>query len=477
MRVLHVGSGFRPWRRGGLVAYIEDLMREQVRRGDEVAYFFSGRQYPRPRRVRLRRWSRDDVPMYEVVDSPLYDHGRQPRLEVGEPVVEGMLSATISEFRPDVVHVQELAGLPSSVIDVAQRLAVPVVVTLQDYFAVCPAFRLLDADGRSCLRHDAGAACLATAAADPREPALLVEATVAHDVARWSALRYLDRGRRDRLGRLVARAVAQYASPSPGPRGDAADYRRRRELNVARLSRAERVVAMSRRVADIHAELGVAPERMRTIHLTLAHIERLRPVVLRPTRPVTFATVAAFESETKGARLLLDAVRRLSASPAAERFRVVVHGWIAPQFEREAAQLDAIELRRPFAPHELDDVLDGVDVGLMPSVWEEAYGYAGIEFLAKGIPVIANAVGGMTDYVRDGETGWLNRSRSAEELARIMASVIERPEQVARLNAALRASRDAIVKPMAGHADEMDALYAEVVAARHNVAAMGSPAG
>jgi hypothetical protein len=44
MRLLHIGSGFRPWRSGGLVAYVEDLIDEQVRRGHEVAYFFSGRQ-------------------------------------------------------------------------------------------------------------------------------------------------------------------------------------------------------------------------------------------------------------------------------------------------------------------------------------------------------------------------------------------------------------------------------------------------
>ncbi len=111
-------------------------------------------------------------------------------------------------------------------------------------------------------------------------------------------------------------------------------------------------------------------------------------------------------------------------------------------------------------------VLDDVDVGIMPSVWEEAYGYAGVEFLAKGIPVIANAIGGMPDYTRDGETGWLNRSCSADELARIMHGVVERPEQVAELNAKLRAARDSIVKPLARHGDEMDALYGEAVAAR-----------
>src|SRR3954469_11937734 len=118
MRILHVGSGFRPWRSGGLVAYVEDLIDEQLRRGHEVSYFFSGRQYPLGRRPRLRRWARDGVPMLEVVNSPLYDHGRQPELELSEPRLERMFERVLDEQRPDAVHVQELAGLPFSLLDV-----------------------------------------------------------------------------------------------------------------------------------------------------------------------------------------------------------------------------------------------------------------------------------------------------------------------------------------------------------------------
>lgn len=40
------------------------------------------------------------------------------------------------------------------------------------------------------------------------------------------------------------------------------------------------------------------------------------------------------------------------------------------------------------------------------------YGYAGVKFLAKGIPVIANALGEMPEYTRPRVTGWLNRSCS-----------------------------------------------------------------
>jgi hypothetical protein len=71
----------------------------------------------------------------------------------------------------------------------------------------------------------------------------------------------------------------------------------------------------------------------------------------------------------------------------------------------------------------------------------------------------------MTDYTRDGETGWLNRSLSAAELARIMTELVDHPEQVTALNTKLIASRDSIVKPLAGHAEEMDAVYREAIKA------------
>ena len=44
---------------------------------------------------------------------------------------------------------------------------------------------------------------------------------------------------------------------------------------------------------------------------------------------------------------------------------------------------------------------------LMTPKWLEAFGIVGIEALACGTPVIAYRRGGISDYVRDGETGWL----------------------------------------------------------------------
>ena len=460
MRVLHVGSGFRPWRRGGLVAYVEDLMAEQVRRAHDVSYLFAGRLYPWVGGPRLRRWTQDRVAMLEVVNSPLHDHGRQPDAELDEPRLERLFAGVLAERRPDVVHVHEVAGLPSSVLEIARRAGVPTVVTLQDYFFLCPTFKLLDAEGRTCLRRDVGEECVAATLADPRPPWLLVEATLRHDLPRLPVVHRLPPAWRDPaiagLSTALARRTAEAAT------GTAAAFQRRRDVNVARLGAATRVIAMSRRVAEIHAELGVDPARMQVLELTLAHIDGLRPRRPRPGAPITFGTLGGLESEAKGARILLEAVRRLAATAPRGSFRLLVFGYVDPAFAADAEALDAVELRGMYPAGRLDAILDEVDVGLMPSVWEEAYGYAGVEFLAKGIPVVANAVGGMPDYTRPGETGWLNRSCSAGELERILGGIVAEPAQVARLNAFLRAHRGSIIKPMPAHADEMDAVYAEV---------------
>ena len=45
-----------------------------------------------------------------------------------------------------------------------------------------------------------------------------------------------------------------------------------------------------------------------------------------------------------------------------------------------------------------------------------------------------------------------------------MADVIRDPAQVVRLNRSIRERRDELVKPLDRHLDELDAIYAEIVA-------------
>lgn len=461
--VLHVGSGFRPLRWGGLVAYIEDLSAEQVKRGWQVSYLFSGRYYRRPRKLRLKRWRRGDVAMLEVVNSPLHDHGRQPELEISEPGIERLFAEALAELRPDVVHVQELAGLPFSVLEVARRAGFPVVMTLQDYFPLCPTFKLIDADGQVCLRREIGSDCLASIQADQRRPSVMFEVSAWHDLVERSPLRRLPARLRDELATQVSRPrIVVPRAARRIPDSSPASFQRRRDVILEILAQVDRLIGMSTRVTEIYQELGVDRGRLTTLQLTLAHIERLTPRRERRNGPLTFATLGGGESVPKGTAVLLQALTDLARVVEPNSFRLLVFGRCERTFEAALRSFDNVERRPPYRPADLNEILEEVDVGLMPSVWEEAYGYAGMEFIAKGIPVIANPIGGMTDYVREGETGWLNQASSGRALAVTMRGLIQRPERVAEVTRTTKEARDELVLTIAEHATAVEAVYREV---------------
>jgi glycosyltransferase involved in cell wall biosynthesis len=224
---------------------------------------------------------------------------------------------------------------------------------------------------------------------------------------------------------------------------------------------------MSNRVAEIYTQLGVDERAVRVLHLTVRHLEGLRPRVLdTPPSPVRFATLNGVASEEKGAEVVLGAAEELVRGGYAGRFELAAFGYVGAEYEARLRAVPGASNGGIYEPTRLDEVLAGFDVGIVPSVWEEAYGYVGVEFLACGLPVIGNARGGIVDYTRDGETGWVNRGADAAGLAAIMASIIDAPAQVVELNARIRADRDAIVKPFERHVGEMHDLYASVRAAR-----------
>jgi glycosyltransferase involved in cell wall biosynthesis len=476
MRILHAGWGFRPWRGGGLISYAEDVMDAQAAAGHDVAYFFGGRRYPLVHRPRIRRWRRRGVQMLEVLSSPIpvgIDRGtRFPERDLEEPEVERFFDVALDEHRPDVLHIQELLGLPSAVVDLAHRRGVPVVMTLQDYFPLCPTLKLYDSHGRVCMRRDPAAECVRCCRHAPLGTRHIRDMTIAFELQRAGrVLPWARDSARRTLTTVLPRMpsglpVDERAEQVEEPPATEAAYRRRREVNLERLARIDALVGASTRATEIYATLGVPRARLRTLHLTAGHVAALEPRVIdSPPRPVRFATLAGAASEEKGCLLLLDAARRLEAIAPGAAYTIDVHGVVNERVRSALERVPAVRIRRRYGAAELDSILEEADVGLIPSLWEEVLANAGLEFIAKGVPVVANALGGMPDYTIPGATGWLNRSCGAEELAGIMAAIVADPGQVVELNASIRARRDEFVTPLSRHTEQLEAIYEDLIAA------------
>jgi glycosyltransferase involved in cell wall biosynthesis len=77
------------------------------------------------------------------------------------------------------------------------------------------------------------------------------------------------------------------------------------------------------------------------------------------------------------------------------------------------------------------------DLAVIPSHWE-SFGISAVEAMASGLPVVASAVGGLTDYVVDGENGRLVPPHDTAALAAAIDDLAGDEALRARLGAAAR---------------------------------------
>jgi glycosyltransferase involved in cell wall biosynthesis len=116
---------------------------------------------------------------------------------------------------------------------------------------------------------------------------------------------------------------------------------------------------------------------------------------------------------------------------------------------------------RPNSP-ELIALYRACDLFVLPTK-AEAFGIAAVEASAAGLPVIATAVGGLTDIVIDGETGLHMPPGDVAMLTRHLRLLIEDPALRRRLGLAARARAEARFDARVNAARIVDLLQ-EIVA-------------
>jgi glycosyltransferase involved in cell wall biosynthesis len=203
------------------------------------------------------------------------------------------------------------------------------------------------------------------------------------------------------------------------PHAASLDPSERRELLAAReahegaLRRADALVAPSRAVADACAAwCGRRPEIVPGV--TVAE-----PPFESPDGPLVMA--AARWSPNKGLGLLEPIARALSPRPVT----VTARG-LPPDVRARLAQLENLELVDAPARR----LLAGAGALLVPSQWPEPFGRLAFEGLAAGVPTLAAAVGGMTEYVPapqlvdppDSVAAWVRAVRTLDDPARRKAA-------------------------------------------------------
>lgn len=464
MRVLHIGWGFSPWRGGGLIEYAEDLMEIQTKKGFEVYYFCSGRHYPVFKKTKLSKWKMDKINVFEILNPSIYHGGNlgssQPELDIEEPIIEMLFRDVLDKVKPDIIHIHELAGLPSSLIDIAKdEYGIPVVMTLHNYFLLCPTVELLDANQSFCSFDKVDNKCPVCCQHSPIDNSILVKATISDILNKYNIFHLHLTIIKNFLKRFILLKPPGKQQLVPITSNKA--YQIRRNINTIRINKIDLLIAQSSKVEEIYRRF-MKNNNIITLHSTVNHLSLIKPKIQDLNCPIEFATLNGFSSTQKGSILLKDTIQLLNQRGLKNYYHFHIWGGLDPLC-KNIIDLDNVTYHGLYKRKDLNKNLSLVSVGIVPSIWEEVYGYVGLEFLAKGIPIIGNKKGGIVDYTIENFTGWLNKSSSPEELAGIMEFIIKNPSIIQDLNKKIIENRSSIIKTMDDHFEEIKAVYCSLL--------------
>lgn len=168
-------------------------------------------------------------------------------------------------------------------------------------------------------------------------------------------------------------------------------------------------------------EAGIAPSRLRRTHLRVD--PRFVPPPQRPDdAPFRLVYVGRVDA-TKGIPLLLEAFHRLSIDPLE---LTIVGNWSTRRMRRYVEDWVRRDARITIDPGDPLPALQQADLFVHPT-YEDGFGYAPMEALACGVPVIVTEDTGMKEHVEPGRNGYVVPTGDRGALVRHIEKVYAAP--------------------------------------------------
>ncbi|MCB9888884.1 MAG: glycosyltransferase family 4 protein [Planctomycetes bacterium] len=378
MRILLVTHGLPPESVGGVEQHVDGLSRALAAAGHHVEIF--ARSSSGGAQGTTRTEQRDGLTITHVTYR--WEGLTALRDLYHNPSTEQALRALLAERAFDVAHVHHLTGLSLGSIGVLRAAGVPVVLTLHDYWMMCPRGQMWHRHGHPC------------ASVEPTQCATCLAPTF----PQWLPA--------DTATQLVA-AVHDDARNT--------------------LAAVTRLITPSARTVPFFAALAVPTPRIHVVE-NAVDTEALGSLPPPPAEgPLRIGYLGTL-IPSKGLDVLVAAYLRLppgAATLSVHGNAVPYHGdegFLTRVFQRLTPGC-GVSYHGPYTTGDLPRLLESIDVLVAPALWHEAFGLTVREALAAGRPVVVSRIGGLQDAVAHGDEGLLVEPGDPAELARALGEL------------------------------------------------------
>ena len=338
--------------------------------------------------------------------------------DLSSVVIEENFARFLSGGKYDIVHFQHLADWGTLVLpQLAKSMGKKIIISIHDYYLLCPEYNLL----LPGMRNRCGKSM-----ANGNDPECLYC---------LGTKRYIPT-------RKVLNTLSHYLIE-------------RAEAVKRVLSEADAIVAPSTFVKS--ALTRAYGKTISEKCIVIRHGIEPLPKSLRPKRSrILRVGFLGNASDRKGIVIFLEAAKLLKGKPVHfEIFGGVPHGMEA------ALRSLKITVHGSYARKSLPRLLSKIDLVAIPSVWDETFCLTAGEAQSMGVPIIASDVGGISERVVEGKTGFLVPAADPEALAQRLLRIAE---DGTSLDAVVRNLSEYVEKNISDNANDYDKLYSALLA-------------
>ena len=447
MKILFIANGFPPHRWAGTETYTAGIAKAFHERGHLVHVLCAGRWEVGERY--WNGWDDDCLDGIQVRRLNLnWKKAPDPfRYLYDNPVVGQHLQRYLEQLRPDLVHVTSCETMSASVLRTTKEAGIPLVLSLTDFWFLCPRITLLHSDGSLCDGRTTAWECLRC------------------QLFNTKAYRWPRRVLPERLVSALLMKSSRYAglTRQRGLRGMAGDMADRKAFLRQAIGWPDLRITASSFVRNVYAANGVSAPI--TVHAYGHDLSWLRGHAGKtPSQTVRIGFIGQI-TKAKGLHLLLQAYRSLQDS-----FRGKLSLFIYGNMRSDdaycdglaalAATMDGVEFRGTYLHEQSAAVFADLDVLVVPSMW---YDFPLIihEAFATKTPVVATNLGSVAENVAHEVNGLLFERGDVADLARQLRRIVAEPGLTERLAAEIPP-----VKTIEQETDELAAIYDLIVRER-----------
>ena len=431
MRILQVVHGFPPKQRAGTEIYTYYLSKE-LAKNHEVHVF-----YPELEDVKepaIVSFTRDNLILHEL---------RYSNREIRKiwnmllfentylnKTIEALFRTLITNIKPDIIHFEHLIKLSPTFIEVAKKLKIPIVLTLHDYWFMCPNVNLLKHDDTIC------------------------DGPKADNCYKC----WLKKHSKVLLGALDKAHISDSSTVKSSEIIQVEKFERRIKYMKALLFKVDKIIAPSKFLRETFIKYGIPQDKIiyseNGYNLDVFNGFKKKK---KNTNRIIFGFAGGIVRH-KGVHVMIDAFVNVPEDKAELR----IYGNYNPNSNYIKDLLEKIKGKRKIRlMGQFEDIkvpYSEIDVLIFPSICYENCPLVLAEARATKTPVIASNLGAIPEFIKDGKTGLLFKPGNSKDLYKKIIQIVENPELIEKFKQNIKPP-----KSIKEQAQEIEKIYNQIL--------------